>query len=88
MMQEDFSWSVNDVSDRCEETPEDVLQTVTDMHFHDETTGELSITDWCAKLKTKICVDSRKLGAYDYVVRKASQQHQEGHVCQRSGAYE
>ena len=41
MMQEDFVWSVNDVSDMCEETSEDVQRAVTDMNFYDETTGEL-----------------------------------------------
>ena len=41
MMQEDFVWSVSDVSDMCEETSEDVQRAVTDMNFYDETTGEL-----------------------------------------------
>ena len=42
MMQEDFSWSVNDVSDRCEG---DTRGCTANSHrhalFHDETTGEL-----------------------------------------------
>ena len=53
MMQEDFVWSVNDVSDTCEETSKDVQRAVMEQR------ASCSTSDWCVKLKTKSYRDSK-----------------------------
>ena len=76
MMQEDFVWSVNDVSDMCEETSKDVQRAVTDMNFYDETTGELFNQRLVREAEDEEL--QRFKGVYDYVVRQTAHQNGEG----------
>ena len=76
MMQEDFVWSVNDVSDMCEETSKDVQRAVTDMNFYDETTGELFFQRLVREAEDEEL--QRFKGVYDYVVRQTAHQDGEG----------
>ena len=60
-------WSVNDVSDMCEGTPEDVQRTVTDMKFYDETTGEQLDQ---RQAKNQEPQRFKHMGVYDHVARQ------------------
>ena len=78
MMQEDVVWSVNDVSDMCEETSEDVQLSVTDMNFDDETTGELFNQRLVREAEDAELQRFKKMGVYDYVGRQTAHQDGEG----------
>ena len=78
MMQEDFVWSVSDVSDMCEETSEDVQRAVTDMNFYDETTGELFNQRLVREAEDEELLRFKKMGVYDYVGRQTAHQDGEG----------
>ena len=78
MMQEDFVWSVNDVSDMCKDTSEDVQRAVTDMKFYDETTSELFNQRLVREAEEEELQIFKNMGAHDYVDRPTTHQDGEG----------
>ena len=76
MTQEDYVCSVNDVSDMCEETSDDVQGAVTDMNFYDETTGELFNQRLVRDAEDEELQRFKKMGVCDYVDRQTA--HQDG----------
>ena len=78
MMQEDYVCSVNDVSDMCEETSDDVQGAVTDMNFYDETTGELFNQRLVREVEDEELQRFKKMGVCDYVDRQTAHQDGEG----------
>ena len=71
-------WSVDDVSDMCGETSEDVQRAVTSMNFYDGTSGELFNQRLMRGAEDEELQRFKKMAVYDSMDRQTAHQDGEG----------
>ena len=78
LMQEDFEWSVCNVSDMCDAEPLDVQRAVTDMTYYDETTGEAFDPRLVRLAEEEELSRFAKMSVYKYADRATAMSDPEG----------
>lgn len=78
LMQEDFQWNIQSVSDMCEGEPGVVRQAVTDMAYYDENTGEVFDQRLVREAEAEELKRFEKMGVYTYADRETALHDPEG----------
>ena len=78
MMQEDFTWSVHSVSDMCEQESLAAKQSVADMTYFDENTGEALDPRLVQAGEAEELQRFAKMGVYGYADRQAAYDDPDG----------